>query len=188
MAGHQLIIGGQRSGKTRQAERLGLAWLAQAADAPRRVSVLATAQALDAEMRQRIARHRAERPAAFATLEEPLHLVQALQQASTPEHLLIVDCLTLWLSNWLMPMEGRPRWSDWQAESARLFATLPALPGPVVFVANEVGLGVMPMGREVREYVDELGRLNQQVAQRCQDLTLMVAGQAWSRPVEKHKC
>lgn len=181
MAAHHLIVGGQRSGKSRHAERLALRWAAQPGQS---VTVLATAQALDEEMRQRIALHQAQRPAGFATLEEPLRLTQALHQAAAPGRLLVVDCLTLWLTNWLMPMNGRADLAGWQAECDALRALLPSLPSPVVFVSNEVGWGVMPLGREVRHYVDELGRLNQRVAACCQDLTLMVAGQPWTRPVE----
>lgn len=181
-ASHHLIVGGQRSGKSREAERLALAW--QRAGGA--VTVVATALAFDAEMRERIARHRADRPAGFATVEAPLALTAALlREAAVPGRLLLVDCLTLWLTNWLMPMEGEPDLAAWETERQALLEALPALPAPVVFVSNEVGWGVSPMTREARFYVDELGRLNQAVAQRCQDLTLMVAGQAWTRAVEK---
>jgi len=182
MAAHQLIVGGQRSGKSRHAEALALRWLRAAAT--HRVSVLATAAAHDEEMRSRIARHRADRPAGFATLEEQRHLSQALAAADAPGHLVVVDCLTLWLSNWLMPFEAEPDLPGWQREQAALLALLPRLQGPVLFVSNEVGWGVSPLSSAVRHYVDELGRLNQAIAARCADLTLMVAGQAWSRPVE----
>lgn len=178
---HQLIVGGQRSGKSREAERLALAWAQRPGHA---VAVVATAQALDDEMRARIARHRAERPAGFATLEAPRALTQALREAAAPGRLLVVDCLTLWLTNWLMPLDGAPDPAGWAAERAALLDALPRLPSPVVFVSNEVGWGVMPLGREVRHYVDELGRLNQDIARRCERLTLMVAGQAWTRAVE----
>ena len=176
---HTLIVGGQRSGKSRHAEHLALAW---AREPGHSVCVIATAEAHDEEMRQRIARHRAERPAGFATVEAPLHLAEALQTAAAPGRLLVVDCLTLWLTNWLMPMDGRPQREAWNEAFEALLAALPTLASPVVFVSNEVGWGVMPLGREVREYVDELGRLNQAVAKRCAQLTLMVAGQAWTRP------
>ncbi|HEX2012815.1 MAG TPA: bifunctional adenosylcobinamide kinase/adenosylcobinamide-phosphate guanylyltransferase [Roseateles sp.] len=185
MAGHHLIVGGQRSGKSRQAERLALAWLR--ADPAHEVAVVATALAFGAEMRARIAQHQEDRPAGFATVEAPLALTAALREAADPRRLLLVDCLTLWLTNWLMPMEGAPDLAGWQAERQALLDALPALPAPVVFVSNEVGWGVSPMSREARFYVDELGRLNQAVARRCQDLTLMVAGQAWTRAVENRE-
>ena len=184
MSTHHLIVGGQRSGKSRRAEKLALDW-AQA-DASHRVTVLATALALDDEMRARIARHQAERPAGFDTVEAPLALAQTLQHFSQPGRLILVDCLTLWLTNWLMPMhEGAADLPAWHAEKQALLALLPRLSSPVLFVSNEVGWGVSPMSREARFYVDELGRLNQAVAGCCAQLTLMVAGQAWTRPVEK---
>lgn len=185
MAAHHLIVGGQRSGKSRQAERLAQAWLR--ADAAHEVTVVATALAFDAEMQARINQHRADRPAGFATVEAPLALTAALREAAAPGRLLLVDCLTLWLTNWLMPMDDAPDLPGWQAERQALLDTLPALASPVLFVSNEVGWGVSPMSREARFYVDELGRLNQAVARRCQDLTLMVAGQAWTRKVEKEE-
>ena len=177
MSAHELIIGGQRSGKSRRAEKLALAW-------PGRVVVVATALALDAEMRARIAHHRATRPVGFETLEAPLALSTALQQSDDANTLVVVDCLTLWLVNWLMPMSGAPDTAGWRSERAALLDLLPRLKSRVLFVSNEVGWGVSPLGREVRDYVDELGRLNQDVARRCGQLTLMVAGQAWTRPVE----
>ncbi|MCV2365722.1 bifunctional adenosylcobinamide kinase/adenosylcobinamide-phosphate guanylyltransferase [Paucibacter sp. DJ1R-11] len=182
-AQHQLIVGGQRSGKSRHAEELALRW--QAASPAHEVCVLATALAWDEEMRQRIARHQADRPAGFTTVEVPMSLSRALRAQSAPGRLLLVDCLTLWLTNWLMPMDGRPDRAGWAAEQAALLDCLPGLVSPVIFVSNEVGWGISPLGPEVRDFVDELGRLNQAVARRCQDLTLMVAGQAWTRPVEQ---
>ncbi len=180
---HQLIVGGQRSGKSRHAESLAQAWASAAPG--HSVTVVATAEALDEEMRARIARHRQDRPAGFETLEVPRQLAQGLACCAAPGRLILVDCLTLWLSNWLMPMDGPPDLAGWQTERAQLLELLPKLPSPVLFVSNEVGWGVSPLSREARFYVDELGRLNQAVAQHCQDLTLMVAGQAWSRPVQR---
>lgn len=182
MAAHQLIVGGQRSGKSRHAEALALRWLRAAPT--HRVSVLATATAHDDEMRARIARHRADRPAGFATLEEPRCLSQALAAADAPGLLVVVDCLTLWLTNWLMPAEAAPDVQGWQQERAALLALLPRLQTRVLLVSNEVGWGLTPMSSALRHYVDELGRLNQAIATQCTHLTLMVAGQAWTRPVE----
>lgn len=173
----ELILGGARSGKSRLAERL-------ARESGLAVCYVATSQALDDEMAARIAQHRARRPADWALVEEPLALARVLREQAAPGRCLLVDCLTLWLTNWLMPMHGEPRLDDWRAECATLQRVLPTLASPVVFVSNEVGWGVMPMGREVRAYVDELGRLNQLVARQCAALTLMVAGQPWTRPVE----
>lgn len=194
MPSHHLITGGQRSGKSRHAERLGLRWLAQS-DA-HSVTVLATAVASDDEMRERIARHRADRPDGFETVEAPVHLGAALRAASAPGRLLIVDCLTLWLVNALMPMHVqehasspvsaaavRAVWSDLRMDF--LSALDEELASPVLLVSNEIGCGVIPMGAEVRQFVDELGRLNQDVAQCCAQLTLMVAGQPFTKAVEK---
>ncbi len=188
MSTHHLIVGGQRSGKSRQAERLAQGWLSAAPG--RTVAVVATALAHDDEMHARIDRHRLDRPAGFATLEAPLHLSQAMRAADGPGQLLLVDCLTLWLTNWLFPVDGAAQGqgevSAWHAERDAVLALLPTLQSTLVFVSNEVGWGVVPLSREVREFVDELGWLNQAVAQRCAHLTLMVAGQAWTRPVEVH--
>lgn len=181
MSAHELIVGGQRSGKSRRAEALALRWQARGG----RVAVIATARAADDEMRARIAHHRARRPAGFETIEAPLALSAALRQADNAGRFLIVDCLTLWLTNWLMPMDGAPDHAGWAAERQALLELLPRLASPVAFVSNEVGWGVSPLGREVRDYVDELGRLNQDIARRCGRLTLMVAGQAWTRPVDE---
>ncbi len=179
---HHLIVGGQRSGKSRQAERQAQGWLAAAAG--RSVMVVATAMAHDDEMRARILRHQQDRPAGFVTLEAPLLLSQALKAADGAGRLLLVDCLTLWLTNWLFPVAGAANVGAWRSERDAMLAVLPTLQARVVFVSNEVGWGVVPMSAEVRAFVDELGWLNQAVAQRCGQLTLMVAGQPWTRPVE----
>lgn len=176
---HELILGGQRSGKSRRAETLAVDWLA--ASPRHRAVFIATAQPWDDEMRQRITRHqqdRAERLPGMTTVEEPLQLAQAIRQHSQPGTLIVVDCLTLWLTNWMMPnIESNQSLSlTGSASVAMLLEAISAAPGPVVLVSNEIGLGVVPMGREVRAYVDALGRLNQDVATTCQRVTLMAAG------------
>jgi adenosylcobinamide kinase/adenosylcobinamide-phosphate guanylyltransferase len=186
-----LIVGGQRSGKSRHAERLGLAWLQS--DPGHSVCVLATAQAHDPEMVQRIARHRADRPEGFATVEVPVALGEQIRALAQPGRLLLVDCLTLWLTQVLMPPDGAsggegPSDAQWGVIKADFLDALEharRVQSAVVLVSNEVGWGVIPLGAGVRHFVDELGRLNQDVARRCDELTLMVAGQAWSRPVEE---
>ncbi len=175
IARSELVLGGQKSGKSRRAELLARQWL-QAAPAHRAVLV-ATGQAFDEEMQGRIARHqrdRAERVPGLATVEEPLQLAQALARLSRPDTLVVVDCLTLWLTNLLMPAEGRAQPSE--PLVAELLEALRAAPGPVVLVGNEIGLGVIPLGRELRAFVDALGRLNQDLAQACARVTLMAAG------------
>ena len=174
-----LLLGGQKSGKSRQAELLARQWLQ--ADAGRSASLIATGTAYDVEMQERIARHQRDRRARvpdLATLEAPRDVAQLLQAISRPEHLLVVDCLTLWLTNWLMPMEPsllEPA-QAWQAQCDAFIAALQAASGPVILVSNEIGLGVIPMGREVRAFVDALGLLNQQAAAACNRVQLMAAG------------
>lgn len=181
IAKSELILGGQKSGKSRRAELLARTWLAQSPQ--HRATLIATAQPWDAEMRERIARHqreRAERVPGLQTVEEPLRLAEAIAAHSRPETLLVVDCLTLWLTNLLMPaensMSNQASELDAQASIAMLLGAIRAAAGPVVLVGNEIGLGVIPLGREVRAFVDALGRLNQDVAQACTRVTLMAAG------------
>lgn len=173
-----LILGGQKSGKSRRAELLARDWLAGAPG--REAALVATGQAWDAEMRERIARHRrdrAERVPGMATIEEPRDLAAVLAVHSAPQRLLVIDCLTLWLTNWLMPAgQNMSPAQAWQAQSALFLQALPQAPGPVVLVSNEIGLGVIPLGAEVRAFVDALGTLNQQVAAVCERVTLMAAG------------
>lgn len=181
----ELILGGQKSGKSRRAELLARDWLAEAGD--HRALLIATGEAWDDEMRERIARHqrdRALRVPGLRTIEEPRDLASAIAQHSAAHTLLVVDCLTLWLTHWTMPMgaedmsfeQKQALALDWQAQVAMFLESVRKSPGPVVLVGNEIGLGVIPMGREVRAFVDALGTLNQQVAQLCPRVTLMAAG------------
>jgi adenosylcobinamide kinase / adenosylcobinamide-phosphate guanylyltransferase len=172
---HELILGGARSGKSRCAELRAAVWLALPG---RSATLLATAVAGDAEMKSRIARHRADRAAslpAMGTIEVPLLLSQAIATHASPERLLVVDCLTLWLTNLRMPLEGSPPEDAATMEDALLQA-LHHASGPVLLVSNEIGQGVMPMSAEARAFVDALGRLHQRVAAMCERVTLMVAG------------
>ncbi|MGM9426583.1 bifunctional adenosylcobinamide kinase/adenosylcobinamide-phosphate guanylyltransferase [Hydrogenophaga sp. MI9] len=175
----EFILGGQRSGKSRRAELLARDWLA--AGTEHRAVMIATGQAWDAEMRERIARHqadRAQRVPGMATVEEPLALAEALRRHSNANTLIVVDCLTLWLTNLMMPADPAQALREPAVIAAgdALCAAIAAAPGPVLLVGNEIGLGVIPMGREVRTFVDALGRLNQRVAATCQRVTLMAAG------------
>lgn len=173
----EFILGGQRSGKSRCGESRAADWLARPGH---RAVLLATALGGDDEMRARIQRHQADRAVrvpAMALDEVPRDLAAALHRHSAPDCLVLVDCLTLWLTQWLMPLEGAPvEDAVWLAVLAGLDMALREAPGPVVLVSNEIGLGLAPMSREARRYVDELGRLHQQVAARCPRVTLMVAG------------
>jgi len=175
IARSEIILGGQRSGKSRRAEHLARQWLDSA---PAHQAVLiATGQAWDDEMRERIARHqrdRAERVPRMVTVEEPLALAEAVHRHSDAHTLVVVDCLTLWLTNLLMPAEGAAM--DAATPAGQLCRVIRAAPGPLVLVSNEIGLGVIPLGREVRAFVDALGGLNQSVAAACERVTLMAAG------------
>lgn len=174
---HELVLGGCKSGKSRCAERRAADWLAWPG---RTACLLATALPLDSEMRERIARHRQDRALRLPSLqaiEVPRHLPQALREVSAEHCMVVVDCLTLWLTNLTMPMEGEPMDdAAWSRHQDELVDALRRTQGPVVLVSNEIGLGVMPMGREARRFMDALGVLHQRVAAVCSHVTLMVAG------------
>ncbi len=158
-----LVLGGARSGKSRHAERL----IEERAPA---ALYVATAEPLDEEMRARIAHHRARRGPRWTTVEEPLALVPLLVAQARPERPILVDCLTLWLSN--LMLGGR----DVAAESAALIAALPRLEGSVVMVANEVGLGIVPDNPLAREFRDHAGRLNREIAEIAERVVFIAAG------------
>ena len=190
----EFLLGGQRSGKSRRAELLARDWLAKSP--AHKAVMIATATAWDNEMAERIARHqqdRAERVPGMQTVEEPIELAQAIIQHSDAHTLIVVDCLTLWLTNLLMPhveaenssknaenaqnqVSKAPLDQQIYARAASLLIAIKKAAGPVVLVGNEIGLGVIPMGRETRAFVDELGRLNQEVAAACERVTFMAAG------------
>ena len=181
VARNELILGGQKSGKSRRAEGLAQSWLAQSGR--HHALFIATARGDDDEMRARISRHRADRALrvpALATLEEPLAIAAAVRQHSRADTLLVVDCLTLWLSNLVWPghaaTDAPPGLGDPAPQTEALLLALAGAPGPLVLVSNEIGLGVIPIGREVRAFCDALGLLNQQVTRACERVTLMVAG------------
>ncbi len=173
----ELIIGGARSGKSTLAEKRAL-------ESGLRVIYVATAQALDGEMQQRIALHRARRPADWGLVEAPLDLAATLQRHAAPETCLLVDCLTLWLSNLLFAGESARQVEAGQkvdcprlaGETQALIDLLPHLPGRVIMVSNEVGWGIVPMAAVSRLFADEQGRLNQRVAAVCDQVTLVAAG------------
>ncbi|MGR4039461.1 bifunctional adenosylcobinamide kinase/adenosylcobinamide-phosphate guanylyltransferase [Pseudomonas sp. 910_21] len=161
----QLILGGARSGKSRLAEKL-------ATDSALEVIYIATSQPLDGEMNQRIAHHRERRPSQWGLIEEPLELARVLLQAAGTGRCLLVDCLTLWLTNLLM-LEDEQRLA---IEREALLQCVATLPGEIIFVSNETGMGVVPLGELTRRYVDEAGWLHQALAERCQRVVLTVAG------------
>jgi adenosylcobinamide kinase/adenosylcobinamide-phosphate guanylyltransferase len=158
-----LVLGGARSGKSARAEALvqgcGLAPV-----------YVATAQALDGEMEERIRQHRLRRGAGWLTLEEPLALAETLAREARPDRAVLVDCLTLWLTN--LMVAGR----DVMTETDRLVAALHAPGGPVVLVSNEVGLGIVPLDAMSRAFVDHAGRLHQKIAAVADWVQFMAAG------------
>lgn len=160
-----LILGGARSGKSALAERL-------AHESKREVVYVATAQAGDEEMTVRIAHHRARRPAAWLSVEEPLRLADVLREHARQDRCVLVDCLTLWLSNVLGDVDTR----RFERERSLLLDTLPTLPGDVLMVSNEVGLGVVPMGALTRRFVDDAGRLHQSIAAVSERVLFVAAG------------
>lgn len=159
-----LILGGARSGKSALAERL-----AASHDA---VLYVATAAAGDSEMSTRIQHHRARRPAHWGLSETPLALGAVLRREAHAGRCLLVDCLTLWLSNLLCRDDA----GLFAAERAELLDALAQLPGELILVSNEVGQGVVPLGELSRRFVDEAGRLHQDIAARCERVILTVAG------------
>ena len=172
-----LVLGGARSGKSALAERLARA-------SGKEVVYLATSHAGDAEMAQRIAHHRARRPAGWTTVEEPTALAHALRALCAPERIVLVDCLTLWLTNLMFlggqdypdvgPVDLPPLFAG---ERTALLDWLDEAPaGEVVFVSNEVGMGIVPFGAVSRAFADEAGRLNQDVAARCERVLFVAAG------------
>ncbi len=161
----ELILGGTRSGKSRLAQERAIA-----SGLP--VTYIATATAGDDEMAARIQCHQRERPVEWALIEAPIGLAEALRQSAGPDRCLLVDCLTLWLSNLL----GFATEAEFQQQRQALLDLLPQLPGYIILVSNEVNMGVVPMGELSRRFCDEAGWLHQTLAQQCQRVTLTVAG------------
>ncbi|MEM9144983.1 MAG: bifunctional adenosylcobinamide kinase/adenosylcobinamide-phosphate guanylyltransferase [Pseudomonadota bacterium] len=160
MAEMTLVLGGARSGKSARALAL----------CPAPHVFIATAEALDGEMADRIARHKAERGPDWALVEAPLALAEAVSEAAAPDTTLLIDCLTLWLSNLMHHGRGP------EAETARLLAALGAAPGRAVLVSNEVGMGLAAMTELGRAFRDEQGWLNQRVAAAADRVEFVAAG------------
>ena len=161
----QLILGGARSGKSSLAERL-------ATERGQEVVYIATATGDDEEMVQRIRQHQQRRPPGWKLVESPLTLSAELEKNAADSRCVLVDCLTLWLSNWLM-LDDMPRYEE---EKTRLLILLPQLPGDIILVSNETGMGVVPMGELTRCFVDEAGWMHQALARCCDRVILTVAG------------
>lgn len=184
----ELILGGQKSGKSRLAEERARAWLAESPG--HRAVLIATGLGHDDEMQGRIARHQADRMQrlpAMRCLEEPVQICDALRVASDAQTLVVIDCITMWLTNLLMPASNSVFKENTAFDATHtavaaidlivsLNDALNQAKGPVVMVSNEIGLGVIPLGHEVRQFVDQLGTLNQTLAAQCERVTLMAAG------------
>lgn len=162
--GHVLVLGGARSGKTSFAERLAM----RAGQHP---AYLATAEALDAEMRERVRAHQDQRASQFFTIEEPLELSAALIKAATNHDVILVDCLTLWITNLIIAERNVAEAVD------ELIETLEAIDtAQVVLVSNEVGLGIVPDNAMARMFRDLAGAAHQRLAEICSDVFFVVAG------------
>jgi adenosylcobinamide kinase/adenosylcobinamide-phosphate guanylyltransferase len=158
-----LVLGGARSGKSHYAQQL--------AEASGKAPVLiATGWVGDAEMAARIAKHKADRGAHWSVVEEQIHLVEVLRRDTAADKVILVDCLTLWISNLMLGSH------DPEAQSATLVQSLAALAGPVIFVSNEVGSGLVPDTELARAFRDAQGKLNQELASACEAVVLVTAG------------
>ncbi len=161
----ELVLGGARSGKSGYAEQ-------QAKLLHCEVIYIATAQVQDDEMAQRVTHHQQQRSDSWLVIEEPCQLPEVLLQYSQPNNCIVVDCLTLWLSNCLFEFPDL----NWAERKQALLKCLPQLPGQVILVSNEVGCGIVPMGEETRRFVDEAGWLHQVIAAQVDKVTLVTAG------------
>ena len=164
MGGHVLVLGGARSGKTGFAERLAM----RSGDSP---LYLATAQALEAEMLERVRMHQQQRHGRFSTLEEPIALASALRAASETHDVILVDCLTLWITNLL----GANR-NVAQAVDELIAALREIEEARVILVSNEVGLGIVPDNAMARTFRDLAGAAHQRLAEICDEVHFVIAG------------
>ena len=165
----ELVLGGARSGKSRYAEQ-------QAVQSGKEVLYIATAEAGDAEMALRIKHHRESRSQHWQTIEEPIKLAEVIQKYSQKNNCLLVDCLTLWLSNILFDKQGELQLQRFEKEIKALLDVLEQVSGQVILVSNEVGQGVVAIDKMTRRFVDEAGFLHQKIAQISQRVVLVTAG------------
>ncbi|MCB5188249.1 bifunctional adenosylcobinamide kinase/adenosylcobinamide-phosphate guanylyltransferase [Methylobacillus caricis] len=164
-----LILGGARSGKSAYAEKL-------ATESQLSVTYIATAQVYDPEFGNRVQQHQQRRPDHWQTVEVPHKLADTLREQAAENRCLLVDCLTLWLAQCICPECAPPEGVDWPSERQALLDLLPQLPGKILLVSNEVGMGIVPLGEINRQFQDEAGRLNQAVAALCHQVTFTAAG------------
>jgi len=165
----ELVLGGARSGKSRYAEQ-------QAIESGKQVIYIATAEAGDAEMQMRIKHHRQDRPQHWKTVEEPLQLAKIIKKYDQQNNYLLVDCLTLWLSNILFDKKGDLQQDIFEKQTAELFDALSVFSGQIILVTNEVGLGIIAMDKMTRRFVDEAGRLHQKIAALSTKVVFITAG------------
>ena len=169
MSDIRFILGGARSGKSSYAEKL-------ATETGLPVSYIATAQVYDDEFKMRVQHHKDRRPASWALVEEPHHLTEALARIAAPNQCVIVDCLTLWLAQWICADCNPPRNSSWQSERDAFLKLSPNVSGTIILVSNEVGMGIVPLGEINRQFQDEQGRVNQAVAKIADKVCFIAAG------------
>ena len=169
MSDINLVLGGARSGKSSYAEKL-------ATETGLPVTYIATAQVYDDEFKARVQHHKDRRPASWTLVEEPHHLSETLARSASPNQCVIVDCLTLWLAQWICADCNPPQNSSWQSERDAFLKLLPNLSGTIILVSNEVGMGIVPLGEINRQFQDEQGRLNQAVANIANIVSFIAAG------------
>lgn len=165
----EFILGGARSGKSRYAEKLAI-------DSAKKVIYIATAEAGDSEMQVRINRHRQQRPQHWITIEEPIKLAEVINQHNGEDYCLLVDCLTLWLSNIMFDKQGQVDQQVFETQLDALLECLQLVSGQIILVSNELGLGVVAMEKMTRRFVDESGLLHQQIAQLSDKVVFVTAG------------
>ncbi len=165
----ELVLGGARSGKSKYAEQ-------QAIKSAKQVIYIATAEARDAEMKLRIDRHQQDRPQSWHTVEEPVFLAKVINDHAQQNCCLLVDCLTLWLSNILFDKKGGVQQTIFDNETTALFESLSNFSGQIILVSNELGLGVIAMDKMTRRFVDEAGFLHQKIAALSDKVVLVTAG------------
>lgn len=164
-----LVLGGARSGKSSYAEKLAM-------ESGLPVTYIATAQVYDNEFKARVQHHKDRRPASWALVEEPHRIAQTLSRLAQPNQCLIVDCLTVWLAQWICADCNPPKDSNWLLEREAFLKLLPTFSGAIILVSNEVGMGIVPLGEINRQFQDQQGRLNQAVAEIANSVVFIAAG------------
>ena len=169
MVNTHFILGGARSGKSAFAEKIAL-------ESGLNVVYLATAQVYDDEFKARVHHHQSRRPSHWQLVESPHYLTRTLSELAKPDTCVLIDCLTLWLAQWICPECNPPQDTSWEKERKAFLKLLPTLTGKIILVSNEVGMGIVPLGAINRQFQDEQGRLNQAVANIANQVTFVAAG------------